>query len=172
MAFDRKTVKQIFADADISVPADVLQALFDEHANSKAIIEEKIKSELEAASKDNGKEQPKPNQEQGNAEYDKLKKELDELRAERLNDKKEKAFAKLLDDLNIDSKRRGSIQKLELANVEFENGEIKDADTLKDNLKAEYSDFIITTDAAAAEPATPPATNDTETDPLLEGFDE
>ena len=43
--------------------------------------------------------------------------------------------------------------------IELEDGKIKDADKLTENIKTEWADFIVTTQQKGANPANPPANN-------------
>lgn len=75
---------------------------------------------------------------------------------------KEKAFRAALREVNINDKRMDTVVKAAHADgvidgLELdENGAIKDADKLKENIKAEWADFIVTVETRGADIAHPP----------------
>lgn len=118
------------------------------------------------------------------AQYDEVKKQLDELGKEDWKSKYEKehsdyeaykmdvekkavvsaktdAFASLLKEAKISEKRIPAILKVtNLEDIELDkNGSVKNADKLKDAIKAEWSDFIETDGKQGAPTPTPPSNN-------------
>ena len=97
--------------------------------------------------------------------YEKIKKEYDEFKADTeakaTTAKKEKAYRKLLKDIGIPDKRIDAVMKVSgerISKIELdEQGEIKDGDKEKDNLKKEWSDFIPTTRTEGAPSPNPPS---------------
>lgn len=95
--------------------------------------------------------------------FDKLKKEYDDYKADveakATTAKKEKAFREILKEIGIQEKRIdrvikvSDIEKLELT----DDGKIKEADKLKENLRNEWSDFIATQKTEGAPSANPPS---------------
>lgn len=75
--------------------------------------------------------------------------------------KKEKAYKQLLKDCGISDKRLDAVLKVsDISNIEFdEDGKIKDSDKLTENIKKEWSDFIVQEGAKGADTAKPPANN-------------
>lgn len=87
--------------------------------------------------------------------YDDLKKEYDGYKAEQeakaTTEAKISAYKALLKEVGISEKRIDAITKLaDLSKIELEDGKIKDADKLKENVKAEWSDFIVSTETHGA----------------------
>lgn len=97
--------------------------------------------------------------------YDDIKKELDDYKAnveaEKLLAKKEKAFKGILKEIGISEKRIDAVVKVSgstIDGIEFDdNGAVKEADKLKEGLKTEWSDFVVTTKQVGATTENPPA---------------
>lgn len=102
-----------------------------------------------------------------------LEKEIEGYKAEKATAAKREAYTELLKSASIDEKRFKGILKLtDLSTIELdENGKIKDADKLTEQVKADFADFIVTKETKAHEPATPPAKTEQEKDLFIEGFD-
>lgn len=92
------------------------------------------------------------------AEYDGFKKDTE---AKATKAAKEKAFRKLLEDVGISSKRIDSVVKVSGANIDGlkidKDGNIEEADKLKESVKTEWADFITTTGTKGADVSNPPA---------------
>lgn len=94
--------------------------------------------------------------------YDALKKEFEQYKkdqtAKETHSAKEKAVREMLKSVGISEKRLESVLKVyDVDGVELdENGAIKDADKLKDGIKTEWADFIVTTTTEGAQTAMPP----------------
>lgn len=71
------------------------------------------------------------------------------------------ALRKLLKDIGIADKRLDSVLKIsDIGSIKLtEKGEIENADNLKESLKNEWADFIVTREEHGANPATPPQNN-------------
>lgn len=71
------------------------------------------------------------------------------------------ALRKLLKDIGISDKRLESVLKIsDIGAIKLtEKGEIENADNLKESLKTEWADFIVTREEHGANPATPPQNN-------------
>lgn len=71
------------------------------------------------------------------------------------------ALRKLLKDIGISDKRLDSVLKIsDIGAIKLtEKGEIENADNLKESLKNEWADFIVTREEHGANPATPPQNN-------------
>ena len=95
-------------------------------------------------------------------EKDKLQQEYDsckaDVEAKAVTARKSDAYKKLLKDVGVSEKRFDSILKVTaLDDFELEeDGNIKDADTLKDNIKQEWADFIVEKGARGADVPNPP----------------
>lgn len=109
-------------------------------------------------------------------DYDKLEKEYSDYKAEILakqtHANKEAAFKKLLTDAGISSKRLDAIIKVsKVDELEIDdNGNLKNSETLAEDVKNEWSDFIVTQDIKGADTAEPPEGDNAKKDPFLEGF--
>lgn len=97
------------------------------------------------------------------ADYDQLKDEYDnyknDVTARETKTAKEAAYRTLLKEAGISSDRRiDSILKItDFSSIELaEDGKIKDADTVTENIKTEYSEWIGTVTEKGARVATPP----------------
>lgn len=99
------------------------------------------------------------------AKYDKIKGEYDTYKADvetkAVKTAKETAYKKLLADAGISEKRIGAILKVsDIDGVKLDkDGNIEGADTLTENVKKEWADFIATETTKGADVANPPANN-------------
>lgn len=99
--------------------------------------------------------------------HDKVKKEFDQYKADQTAKEalsaKEKAYRATLKELNINEKRMDTVVKAAHADgvingLELdENGAIKDSDKLKESIKTDWADFILTTETRGADISHPPA---------------
>lgn len=97
--------------------------------------------------------------------YEKEHKAFEDFKTEQTNKEnraaKEKAYRELLIAAGISEKRVDSILKVsDLEKVELEDGKIKGADELTNNIKTEWADFIVNTQIKGADVHNPPANND------------
>ena len=98
-------------------------------------------------------------------DYDKLKKEFDDYKAEQetkaLKSAKESALKELLSDMKMSDK--GSKQVLKWMGVEKveldENGKIKDVSNLRKSIKEDWGDYIQSEGVEGANTANPPENN-------------
>lgn len=96
------------------------------------------------------------------AKYDTLKKTFDDFKTETASrEKSEKvkaAYSQLLKDSKVDEKRIDAILKItDLSGMALdENGNLADADKLKESIKTEWSAFIQTTGTKGTDVETPP----------------
>lgn len=74
---------------------------------------------------------------------------------------KTEALRKLLKDIGVSEKRLDSVLKIsDIGAIKLtDKGEIENADSLKESLKTEWADFIVTREEHGANPATPPQNN-------------
>ncbi len=97
--------------------------------------------------------------------YEKEHKAFEDFKTEQTNKEnraaKEKAYRELLVATGISEKRVDSILKVsDLEKVELEDGKIKGADELTNNIKTEWADFIVSTQIEGAKTYNPPANMD------------
>ncbi len=134
---------------------DALKEQRDQYkANSDKLSE--VQAELDAL-KGNGNDW-KVKYEQEHEDFEAFKTDVAKKSAA---ESKEKAYTKLLRELGVTEKRISGIIKLTDMNaLELdENGSIKDLDSVKENIKAEWSDFIPTEEERGAGTETPPGNN-------------
>lgn len=97
--------------------------------------------------------------------HDTLKKQFEDYKAEQTEKEtrsaKEKAYRALLSEIGVGENRLEKVLKLcDVDGVELDaKGGIKGADKLKETLKTDWSDFIVTTTTQGAQTANPPANN-------------
>lgn len=101
------------------------------------------------------------------SKYDTLKKTFDDYKAEvatqAQTEKVKAAYASLLKDSNVDSKRIDAILKItDLSAMQLDSdGKLVDADKLTESIKSEWGAFIQSTGTKGAEVETPPKTQPT-----------
>lgn len=97
--------------------------------------------------------------------YDALKTEFEtyknDVTAKATQESKENAYKALLTEAGISEKRIATVLKAEKVNIDAlelgEDGKFKDADKIVEGIKAEWADFITTTETQGATTTTPPA---------------
>lgn len=95
--------------------------------------------------------------------YEKVKKEFEsyrgEITAKETKATKSKAYRAMLKEVGVSEKRLDTVMKVaDLDSVELdEDGNLKDADKLKTQIKDEWSDFIVRTGTQGAKTPTPPS---------------
>ncbi len=168
--FNRKELKKIFEAAEIEVPKDVLTSLCELHTGSLDGLNDSVKDlkdRLEQAEQERDTykaKAPKDGEETvTKKEYDTLKKQYDDYKAEQETKEtraaKEKAIRDLYKAAGISEKRIDSVVKVtDIDSIELDkDGKIKDADTRTETAKTEWSDFIETTSTKGANTANPPS---------------
>lgn len=168
MALTRKFLSTLGIEADkveeiIERHSETVNALKEESEKYKADAEK-----LEATSKELD-ELRKTVESNSSDEYktkcEEIQKEFDAFKAEiatkEIKQNKEMAYKKLLRDAGVSDKRIDTVLKVtDLDKLELnESGELTDADKLTEGIKAEWGDFIVTTQKSGANVATPPANN-------------
>lgn len=157
-------------DEIINAHTEVTDALKDERDKFKADAEKlpSVEKELEDAKKaiDDDSESPyKVKYDNEVAEKEKLQKDFDnykaDIEAKETHAKKEKAYKEMLKEIGVSDKRLDSVLRVsKVDDIEIlEDGKIKDVDTLKENAKKEWADFIVEAGTQGANVATPPANN-------------
>lgn len=100
-------------------------------------------------------------------DYQKLKDEYDKYKAEQEQKEtkaaKEKVYRELLQDMKVSEKGIAQILKWQgVDSIELDqDGKIKDVKAVRDAVKADWSDYITTTDTKGANIPTPPANGGT-----------
>ena len=164
MALTRKFLSAMGIEDDkvdeiITAHTDTVNALkeqrdkYKEDAEKLPAVQKKL-DELEAQ---NDKEDPyKEKYEKLQVEFDTFKEGVEN---EKIKAKKNKAYRELIKKAGVSEKRIDAIMKVtNIDNVELdEKGEIKDADKITENIKKEWSDFIVTESQKGADTTTPPA---------------
>lgn len=165
MALTRKFLSALGIEDDkideiITAHTDVTNALKNERDSYKAEAEKlpELKKELNELKKsvdDDGKNPWKVKYEAIKEEYDTFKNDIE---AKNTVEKKSNALKKLLKDIGISEKRIDAVAKV--TNIDSlkltENGEFENVEKLRDSLKNEWSDFIVTTSTKGADVSTPP----------------
>lgn len=115
---------------------------------------EDLQRQLEQAKKDDG--------EDFKEKYEAIKIEFDEFKeqteTEKANAEKKSLYSKLLKDSGVDEKRIDAIIKVtDLSKIELnKDGSIRDSDKLSEQIKEDWSDFIVSIDDKGAKVDTPP----------------
>lgn len=169
---NREALRKIFSGAEIEVPKDVLTQICDLHLSSTDGMTETIKDlnkQLKKAERERDDALTKIPEEGketvAKEDYDKLKKEYDDYKADitakNTRTEKENAFRELLKSAGVSEKRLNAIIKVsDIDSLELDkDGKIKDAEKHTENVKNEWADFIETTTTKGANTANPPANN-------------
>lgn len=174
MALTRKFLSALGIEPDkvdeiISAHSDTVDALKEERDEYKTKAE---KSEVDSEKFERLKTE---NQELKDAKantdsdwekkYNDLKTEYDsykgDVEAKAVKQTKVDAYKKLLKDANVSDKRFDTILKVSgeiIDGIELDkDGAVKDAEKLTENIKKEWSDFIVTTRQEGAKTPTPPS---------------
>ena len=167
MALTRKFLTALGIEAEkveeiITAHVETLEAIKSENAELKKKSEDfdNIQKQLNDAE---GKiEQYKTGDFE--AKYNKLKGEYETFKADienkAIKTAKETAYKELLKAVGISDKRFDAILKVtDLNSVSVEDGQIKNAEKLKENIKAEWSDFIVSENEQGAKVPAPPSNN-------------
>lgn len=161
MALTRKFLSALGIEQDkvdeiVQAHVETVDALKDEIAKYKDKAEkyDTVNSELQELK---GKENPYE------AQYNELKSEYEnykeQVQSEKTTANKKSLYKDLLRDCGVSEKRLNAILKVtSMDSIELDDeGHIKEADTLKESIKNEWSDFIVKTDNIGADTETPPA---------------
>lgn len=183
MALTKAKVREILSTAGVDAEhmTDAVNAIIDGHVTSiEALREENgnlredLKTANEKAEKLDGVQKElddlkKQNEDDAKAregkDYDALKKEFDDYKAQisarDTKAAKEKAMRDLLKDLNVSDKGVALVLKYQnLDGIELEeDGKIKGANDLRKSIKEDWSDYIVKSETKGADTATPPGGN-------------
>lgn len=143
-------------DEIISAHTDTVNALKEQRDSYKEAADKlpSVQKELNDM-KANAKEDPyKEKYEALQNEYKEYK---DSVNKEKEKAAKEKAYRELVKDAGISEKRIDSIIKVtDIDAIEMDENGIKDYDNVKQKVREEWSDFIVTETKAGAKTSTPP----------------
>ena len=166
MALTRKFLKAMGIDEEkideiITAHSETVNALKDERDSYKesheklAEAQKELNDYKEKASKD---DPYKEKYEKEHKDFEDFKKSIE---AKETKEKKISAYKSLLKDAGVNEKRIDAITKItSMEDIELDgDGKIKDADKLKENIKSEYSDFIISEETKGADVPNPPENN-------------
>lgn len=165
MALTRKFLSAMGIEDDkvdeiITAHTDTVNALKEQRDKYKEDAEKlpNVQKKLDELEAQNDKEDPyKEKYEKLQVEFDTFKEGVEN---EKIKAKKNKAYRELIKKAGVSEKRIDAIMKVtNIDNVELdEKGEIKDADKITENIKKEWSDFIVTESQKGADTTTPPKT--------------
>ena len=168
MALTRKFLSALGIDADkvdeiITAHSETVDALKEQRDQFKADADklssvQKELDDLKAAAEKGGDDTVKVKYEALEEDFANYKKEQ---QAKEIREKKQSLYKELLQEVGISEKRINAVLKVsDVDAVEIdENGKVKDADTLKEAIKTEWEDFIVTESSKGAVTATPPVGN-------------
>lgn len=183
MALSKEFVREVFsgAGADPTKTAEAVEKVVSGHVASIDALREEIndlKSKLKEAQTESGKAQEvkkkyddlckqveADNKAREGKDYDALKKEFDDykadIQAKAVKSAKEKAFRDLLTDMKVSDKGVSLILKYQGVNgIELdEDGKLKDAPALRKAVKEDWSDYISTVETKGADTKTPPGSD-------------
>ena len=170
--FGKAKLREIFEQAEIEVSKDVLNRICDLHTDSLDGLNDTVKDLKESLAtaereRDDYKAKaPKDGVETvAKEDYDKLKKEYDDYKADitakTTRTEKENAFRELLKSAGVSEKRLNAIIKVsDIDGLELDkDGKIKNADKHTETIKTDWAEFIETTTTRGANTANPPAGN-------------
>ena len=152
-------IEEAKIDEIISAHADTVNALKEQRDGYKADADKlpAVQKALDDLKASQSGEDPYK------AKYEKIAREFDDYKkgveAKELKRSKSTAYKQVLKELNashIDSILKASQSELEKIELD-ENGKIKDVDKLKESIKKEWADFLVTEGQQGANTATPPA---------------
>ena len=168
MALTRKFLTALGIDDDkideiITAHSETVNALKEQRDTYKADAEKlpNVVKEFNGLKKQHENDGKNPFE----VKYNALKEEFNdykkEITAKETKAAKTSAYKALLKEVGISEKRIDSVLKVtNLDDVELdENGKIKDSDKLKDGIKTEWEDFIVTTETKGADTEIPPKNN-------------
>lgn len=162
MALTRKFLSAMGIEDDkvdeiISAHTDTVNALKEQRDQYKQDAEKlpNVLKELDEIKANSDKEDPYKEK------YESLQTEFDDYKAEVEKEKekatKERAFRDLVKDAGISEKRIDSIIKVtDIDAIEMDDNGIKDYDNVRQKVREEWSDFIVTESKAGAKTPTPP----------------
>lgn len=164
MALTRKMLKAMGIEDEkveqiIEAHTETVTALKDERDAYKADAEKlpNVQKELDELKATDSKEDTyKVKYEAVKEEFESFKRELKDKETKA---KKEQAYKALLQEVGVSEKRIDAVLKVSDVNsIEFdENGNVKDAETLKKSIMSEWEDFIVHKETKGTETSNPPS---------------
>ena len=162
MPFSREFIRKAAKESGVEIPKELEDALVQEHISARdAYAGEQVKVALE------NNKPAEPIKVKDSEEYKTLKKEYDTYKADQESKEtyraKEAAYRGILKSAGVPEKRIAGILKVSKETIDSleldENGAAKNADKLAEDAKAEWADFIPTTETRGAQTSNPPANN-------------
>ena len=162
MALTRKFLTALGVEAEkideiINAHSETVNALKEQRDSYKEDADKlpNVQKQLDEMKANADKEDPYKEQ------YENLQKEFETFKTdvenEKIKAKKNTLYRSLIKDAGISEKRIDSIMKVtNVDDVELDGDTIKDADKIKENIKAEWSDFLVTETQKGANTTTPP----------------
>ena len=168
MALTRKMLKAMGIEDEkidqiIEAHTETVDALkadrdsFKEEADKLPSVQKQL-DELKAAAEKSDKDPFKVKYEAIKEEFEAFKQDIE---AKETNAKKEAAYRALLKEVGVSDKRIDAVMKVtDLKGTKLtEEGKFEGEAELKDGIKEEWADFIVTAGQKGAETATPPASS-------------
>ena len=166
--FDKIIKEHVGEDGNVpgsaisTIVSDIKKAVGEEFVSKERYTKklneiETLKEEKNKAEDENAKvEQYKKKYEDEKAAFEAYKAEQD---AKTTRESKQKAYTDLLKETGIADKWLGrAVKGVDFDSLELDkDGKIKDADKLKETIKSEWGDCIVSEGAKGADTATPPA---------------
>ena len=174
MALSRKALSAMGIDADkIDQIIDMHSETVNGLKEQVTVLEEDVKKykadaeKLPAVQKelDELKTTSESNATKSAGDYKKLKEEFDKYKTEQEQKEtrtaKEKVYRELLTDMKVSEKGIAQILKWQgVDGIELdENGKLKDAKAIRDAVKADWGDYITTTETKGAQVTNPPGSD-------------
>ena len=169
MALTRKLLAALGIEAEkieeiISAHTETVDALKNERDQYKEDAEKlpSVQKELDDAKIAIKTYEDEGGKDRGKVKYDAVKEEYDsyktKVEAEKIVVQKKDLFRQMLKEIGVADKRIEAVLRVsDVDNLELdEKGQFKDADSIKSNLKEEWSDFIVTKGKEGAEGNNPP----------------
>lgn len=150
-------------DQIVNAHAEATDALKEQRDEYKEAFEKlpKVEDELKKLKEQHENDGENPYQKKYEDEHKAFEEYKKEISAKEAKAAKKTAYKALLKEAGINEKRIDSILKVtDLEKIELdENGKIKDGETLKNDIKTEWADFVVNTEIEGANTATPPSNN-------------
>lgn len=169
MALTRKLLAALGIEAEkieeiISAHTETVDALKNERDQYKADAEKlpEVQKKLNEAEQAVKTYEDEGGKDRWKVKYDAVKEDFDnykaQIEAEKVVIQKKDLFRQILKDINVSDKRIEAVMKVsDIESLELdEKGQIKDVDNLKESLKQEWSDFIVTESKKGADENKPP----------------
>lgn len=161
MPFTREFVRKAAKESGVEIPKELEDVLIQEHLSARdAFAEAKVKAALE----ENKPADPVPVKESD--EYKALLKDFEDYKAEQTGKEakaaKAAAYRELAKQAGVGEKWLDTVVKVAtntgvIDAMEMEGDKAKDAETLVESIKSEFSDFVGTARTDGVKTATPPA---------------